>query len=454
MTKRRQLYLVVVALLSFLLVLIYSSNLYFINWLAADQRPPFVNDLLDRHAKSPVQRLITNGSGSRENQQHIPNASPSFSRSGSVQAAVANRVSKLKPVFKNKNPRYYPVKRGLLRSFGAKTFNISTVWKFASSFPKENEVYPLKDDRIGKIIKALQEAEIIRARNTPRGTQLKLLLDLAGKQTVLFKPSWYSRNTTIEGEVYSGKDRHNSEIVAFHLAAVLNLRWTPIVVGRRISLEDIHRTADEELRQTMIKNGTRQCVYGKCHYCKESEAVCDDTLTGTLEGAVLLVIPGKFAKYRSPWQRTYQDGVTAEWEKTDGYCTIVKDKLPLIRLLDLIDVAIFDFLIQNGDRHHYETRDDRVLLIDNGKGLGNPYKDHFDILAPLYQCCMIRKTTWERLQIFSGGALTETLKELNEIDLLYPLLTKEHYSAIERRLLLVYTTVELCREKYGNKIFK
>lgn len=63
------------------------------------------------------------------------------------------------------------------------------------------------------------------------------------------------------------------------------------------------------------------------------------------------------------------------------------------RLLDLVDTAIFDFLMDNGDRHHYELAQNNfhnpaVLLIDNGKSLGNPDIDHFDILAPLYQCCM------------------------------------------------------------------
>lgn len=63
------------------------------------------------------------------------------------------------------------------------------------------------------------------------------------------------------------------------------------------------------------------------------------------------------------------------------------------RLLDLIDTAIFDFLMDNGDRHHYELAQNNfhnpaVLLIDNGKSLGNPDVDHLDILAPLYQCCM------------------------------------------------------------------
>lgn len=59
-----------------------------------------------------------------------------------------------------------------------------------------------------------------------------------------------------------------------------------------------------------------------------------------------------------------------------------------MRLLDLVDSSIFDFLIQNGDRHHYETRNDRLVLLDNGKGFGNPFQDFIDILAPLYQCCM------------------------------------------------------------------
>lgn len=71
-------------------------------------------------------------------------------------------------------------------------------------------------------------------------------------------------------------------------------------------------------------------------------------------------------------------------------CRNVKSKLSKPLLLSLIDTAIFDFLLQNGDRHHYETfgGSDTVLLIDNGKGLGNPHVDHLDILAPLYQCCM------------------------------------------------------------------
>lgn len=128
-------------------------------------------------------------------------------------------------------------------------------------------------------------------------------------------------------------------------------------------------------------------MYGKCFYCKEEEDVCgnDEHL---LEGVILYLVPGLLEKQRSPWQRTYKENQLAAWEENMAYCNTIKDKLSYARLLDLIDVAIFDFLIQNGDRHHYETRQGRVVLIDNGKGFGNPNVDHIDILAPLYQCCV------------------------------------------------------------------
>lgn len=65
------------------------------------------------------------------------------------------------------------------------------------------------------------------------------------------------------------------------------------------------------------------------------------------------------------------------WEVDENYCNRVK-AMKLYnpsagpRLLDLIDAAIFDFLIDNGDRHHYDVFENvtnsMVLLLDNGKG--------------------------------------------------------------------------------------
>lgn len=283
-------------------------------------------------------------------------------------------------------------------------------------WPNSNEIYPAIDSTMGQLLYALQHEEIIAARNAPKGTQMKLLLHLTGKQKVIFKPKWYERNAIIDGPVYAGKDRFNAEIVGFYLGAMLNLRWTPIAVGRQINLKEIYdKLADKSLRSTMTVNGTEKsrdhfyygnsiifyfisefsitddqseyCVYGKCYYCKDTETICGDE-NHLIEGVVLYLVPGTLEKQRSPWQRTYKDNQLAPWEESMDFCVALKERTPHVRLLDLIDASVFDFLMQNGDRHHYETRNDRVVLIDNGKGFGNPNVDFIDILAPLYQCCV------------------------------------------------------------------
>lgn len=194
------------------------------------------------------------------------------------------------------------------------------------------------------------------------------------------------------------------------------------------------------------------CIYGKCYYCKINETVCPDN-TGVLEGAAILYLEKQFKVHKSPWRRSYSRK-KMDWEKDTDFCKKLSHTLSLQRILNLIDVAIFDFLIQNGDRHHYEVYKNRIVILDNGKGLGNPMVDILDVLAPLYQCCIINLQTWQNLQLLSGGSLTETIKILSSFQG-EKLATEEHFEAIERRLLKVYATVQYCIEKYGTeKVFK
>ena len=121
------------------------------------------------------------------------------------------------------------------------------------------------------------------------------------------------------------------------------------------------------------------CFYGICRYCKREMSACgrDGQL---LEATAILWLPNtvKLKSNRSPWQRTYKKNVQAQWETDDQFCTNLQKQNRIFRLgptkrrlLDLIDASIFDFLISNGDRHHYEIidgiSDAAVLLIDNGK---------------------------------------------------------------------------------------
>lgn len=65
----------------------------------------------------------------------------------------------------------------------------------------------------------------------------------------------------------------------------------------------------------------------------------------------------------------------SRWEYDESYCEAVKKMPPYDagpRLLDVIDTAIFDYLIGNADRHHYESFQDdggasMLILLDNAK---------------------------------------------------------------------------------------
>lgn len=118
----------------------------------------------------------------------------------------------------------------------------------------------------------------------------------------------------------------------------------------------------------------------------------------------------------------------------------------------MIDAAIFDYLIGNADRHHYEVfadiSDSMVLLLDNGKSFGNPYWDELTILAPLYQCCRIRSNTYSRLQVFINH-LEEAMKEILSYDPVSPVLTKHHLEAFDRRLKTIMAAIEVCCDEKG-----
>lgn len=71
----------------------------------------------------------------------------------------------------------------------------------------------------------------------------------------------YNRSFHIAGPVYSGADRHNGEIVAFYLSLLLDLRRTPVAVGRRVNLNlEIYDKANPDLKKTFYKKSKTKIV--------------------------------------------------------------------------------------------------------------------------------------------------------------------------------------------------
>ncbi|XP_076233441.1 glycosaminoglycan xylosylkinase isoform X1 [Calliopsis andreniformis] len=446
-----------------LLIFVLSVNVYFIRMIVESSSEKASTKGM------PVSQLNS------EQEQLISHAEQNLQISQmSVVKNMAQRIKEeiqiLPSRYFKQNTSYAIVLERLLAELRIMPNVHENIWNIPNNnWPDAHQLIPPVAPELGTILDTLRKSKVMRADNAPLGTQLKLMLTLEHGTKALFKPQWYSRDTIIRGPVYHGKDRHNAEVVAFHLSSLLALRRVPLTVIRKLDLRnEIRPHATPNLYATMYEDGNDTCLYGVCHYCTPADPVCG---TGDiLEGALISWLPRylKLVKHRHPWQRTYKKNKLALWETDDNYCEKVKEfktysPQSSSRLLDLVDTAIFDFLMDNGDRHHYELAQNNfhnpaALLIDNGKSLGNPDADHFDILAPLYQCCMIHKTTWDRLKLFSGGSLSIALGRLIEHESIIadvePLMTDAHLSAMDRRLLTIYAVIEYClkNKKYASNV--
>ncbi|NXY46426.1 FA20C kinase, partial [Ceuthmochares aereus] len=294
------------------------------------------------------------------------------------------------------------------------------------------------------------------------GTQLKLIMTFPDYGQALFKPMKQTRDQETPADLFyfSDLERHNAEIAAFYLDWVLDFRRIPPVSGRLINITKEIRdiTTDKKLAKTFfISPAGNVCFYGECsYYCSTEHALCGKP--DRLEGSMAALLPDKtLAKrrsWRSPWRRSYHKSKKAEWELNRNYCAKVREMPPYDRghrLLDLIDMTVLDFLMGNMDRHHYETfekfgNDTFLLHLDNGRGFGTHSRDELSILAPLQQCCSIKKSTYLRLQLLATEPyrLSDLLREALATDPLAPVLAEPHLQALDRRLGKVLAVVGHC----------
>ncbi|XP_047541462.1 glycosaminoglycan xylosylkinase homolog isoform X2 [Vanessa atalanta] len=306
----------------------------------------------------------------------------------SVFKEIYDYLNYLPNQYKSINSKFALKQKNLISSFNTtKHDKTESIWSETQNWISEDSLFPHENGAAGKILHAIQTTQIALVDNAPKGTQLKLLLLLEGKQKIFFKPKRYNLNHVVNGNIYAGFDRHNSEVFAYYLAMVLNFRWIAPSIIRRIHLhKDIVPFATMGLKKTMIKNDSGSlCIYGKCFYCRKNETVCPDQ-NGEIEGAAILYLDKQFKIHKSPWRRSYSNR-KMEWE------------------------------------------------IDNA-------------------FCKISPSTWQKLEMVSGGSLTNTIKQLAALQG-QKLATEEHFKAVERRLLKVFATVQYCIGKYSRaKVLK
>ncbi|XP_026683697.1 uncharacterized protein LOC113465353 [Diaphorina citri] len=247
--------------------------------------------------------------------------------------------------------------------------------------PKTNQAHRYLN-LIGRLSGFLCDSTVVYTDLMTKGTQLKFLLTLAhpsdGKNNhgkvkaitttekhtlrAVFKPKWYSNNITFPG-VVDGKDRHYGEYIGFLLSLILELYTVPVTLLRSFPMSHFLATASPRLNTTYFPGPhNTSCYMGKCLYCTRDEALCAGK---TVAGAVILYLENTpVEKLPSPYQRSY-GGKTKAWERDEKYCLDnVAQRYDREFILDLVDVAVFDFLMQNGDRHHLEKTKEITSTIE------------------------------------------------------------------------------------------
>lgn len=329
------------------------------------------------------------------------------------------------------------------------------------------ELYSRHNPVIDAMLKDLITQRITSVAMKSGGTQLKLIMTFQNYGQALFKPMKQTREqeTPPDFFYFSDFERHNAEIAAYHLDSILDFRRVPPVAGRLVNMTKEIRdvTRDKKLWKTFfISPANNICFYGECsYYCSTEHALCGkpDQIEGSLAAFLPDLALAKRKTWRNPWRRSYHKRKKAEWEVDPDYCEEVKQTPPYdsgTRLLDIMDMTIFDFLMGNMDRHHYETfekfgNETFIIHLDNGRGFGKHSHDEVSILAPLSQCCRVKKSTHLRLQLLAKEEykLSVLMEESLQRDSLAPILIQPHLEAMDRRLRLVLQVLADCIDKEG-----
>ncbi|CRK88754.1 CLUMA_CG002627, isoform A [Clunio marinus] len=345
--------------------------------------------------------------------------------------------------------------------------NATDLERFQFSISRK-EMYPESDKTVDNLLQYMIDQPILHVVQKGGGTQLKLIIDYPNSVHALFKPMRFPREQqTLPNHFYfSDYERHNAEIAAYHLDKLLGFRRAMPVTGRILNItSEIYQLADDDLLKTFfISPSNNVCFHGKCsYYCDTSHAICGrpDTLEGSFAAFLPSYEQAQRRVWRHPWRRSYHKRRKAQWETDADYCTMVREIAPYDsgrRLLDLMDMSIFDFLTGNMDRHHYETfkifgNETFPIHLDHGRGFGKAFHDEISILAPVLQCCLIRSSTLEMLLRYHNGPqkLSEAMRESMGTDPIAPVLWEPHLEALDRRVVIVLQGIRDCLKKISSE---
>ena len=223
-----------------------------------------------------------------------------------------------------------------------------------------------------------------------------------------------------------------AEIVGFHVHRVLGFRNTPYVAGRDVDIaKEIVPVASPRVSSRILRGTDSEvCIVGKCPFCTKQNRICSHN--GIFKASIAYWIPRHLELYT--WHPDYMPWSTPTMQKWQhigfnnrSYCNEVKQNIEPYTTdkyyYDLFDFAILDTIMFHYDSKHYILRDSSAangltIRIDHGRAFCRYDVDESELfLAPLFQCCTLRRTTYEKLSHFKTTAVfVQQLQNLLKTD--------------------------------------
>lgn len=361
-----------------------------------------------------------------------------------------------------------PVKGSLIEEVTSWKKEVLPAWHQYSSDFSVMELYHPNSSYLSRL---LHELAVVEIRNTSiyrRGSQFKFLIEFVDGNKAVSKPMRSEREFYFHyrrwGSYLSDMERHTAEIAAYHLDRIFDFRKVPPCIGRVLNFtgDIIQKTNDSDILNTQRTKDGQKCIIGGCRkdFCSEKRLTC--AKGEFLEVSLCQKIPEsiKVKQVPYPWSPDTQK----TWNHTNICKNVTEDEV--VRKNDLflyfMEIAVFDHLMLNYDRHHFKTiyvnraKEIGFALFDNGKGFGNPYKDDISLLAPITQCCRFRRSLYQKVLTLTseGNKLSSRMRASLSRDPLDPVLTDAFYPALDRRLAQVLSEMTKCLEKFEeSKVF-
>lgn len=336
-------------------------------------------------------------------------------------------------------------------------------WKLLHRNIRQFSLYDPDDPNLETALKEMTTLPFVEADENDGGTQLKINVRMSNDGRAVLKPMRYGRKVEADENryIFDDMERHVAEIAAFQLDNVLGFYRVPPTIGRLVNISsELKPIVPKSIHKTFyISPAGNICFYGECsYYCDSGHAFCGHP--DMIEVSAQMYLPSRnIAKRKSwyqPWRRSYSKFRKAYWEENTDMCSQVRNEDPYNNgkiLLDMIDAHTFDFLTGNKDRHSFATFKEFgnytfPIMYDNGRGFGRQTYDAMSILAPLRQCCLIRKSTLLKyLRLYLGPERLSTLMEKAlATDPIAPVLIQPHLDALDRRLNKILLEVAKCIE--------